>query len=529
MTRTSISMLGGAAAVLMWLPTAGCVTLEEEDATMNRARGRAAAIVAAIPAPSIPDRRINLIEHAGQVPDAAGSVDFRPAVQAALDELAAAGGGTLFFPHPAGADDWRKHEVIYRLNGPILLPSHVELLFDPAVVLEFTFDPQAYLPDGEGVITCYEGCGIITYSGLIRGFNVSDVALRAVTGGNGAPPEIRGSGRQWQEWSWAGQQRVAQEGGEAFYDRIRRANHEDVPLRERRFYDTSIDFFRPTVLEFFLCRTIEVDGIKISGPPFWTVHPVFSENLVFRNMLLDCYGANTDGIDPDACRNVLIENVVFNNQDDNVAIKSGRDRDGREGIDISGTVLEQIDSPFIREGRMRGPTSNVVIRNCVFKGHYAICIGSEMSGGAHDIYAFDNRSVQNVKMGFFIKSGRKRGGTVESVFIDGLRLNTVEKDVICIMPNYDRDAESPWPPTVRDIHLRNVSAAEAKHGIRIFGWPDAPAENISVCSVDIGRVAEQAVVISNAREIVLDDVVIDGRAYEGTRSDTGGDPVPFQN
>lgn len=507
--------------------------LSTEPNVRNREPGGNEKIVSqveSIQEPIIPEQMINLIEYAKAAPDANGTYDFRTDIQSAIDQLNSTGGGTLFFPHTAGLTDWRKHPEVYRIKGSIQLKSNVQLLLDPATILQFEFDPTSYLPDGQGVISSYEGSGIISWSALIRGYNITNIAIRARKGGNGAPPELRGDGVRWKQWSWAGQQQCTAAGTPQFYERLREANHADVPLRDRIFINPETDFFRPVMLEFFLCKTVLVDGIKITDPPFWCVHPVFSENLIFRNLLFNAYGANSDGIDPDSSRNILIENVVFNNQDDNVALKAGRDRDGRDGINIEGTPLEPLSSAYIRNGRLGGPTENVVVRNCVFKGHYALCIGSEMSGSVRNVFAIDNRSVQNVKMGFFIKSSRKRGGTVENILIRDLHLNDVEKDVICLIPNYDNDAQSPYPPIFKNIQIENVTAKTAQNGIRIVGWSDAPIENVSITDLTIDRLDGTAVEIHQARQIALQHVTIDGTSYDGIRSPVDNEtPPPAQN
>ena len=484
------------------------------------ARMAAQAIVDSISEPVISGRTIDLADYAGHDPDAEGTHEFRADIQRAIDELHAEGGGTLLFSHTWEIDNWRKYPETYRIRGPILLKSNVQILIEPSVVLFFEFDPESYLVDGKGVAKRYEGSMVITWSGLIRAVNARNIAIRGRDGA-GAPPEIRGDGFAWRKWSWDGQQRFRAEGRRQFYDVIRDDNHADKPVRERVYINPEEDFFRPVVMEFYFCDTVLVEGVRITESPFWTIQPVFSQNLIFRNLQFNCYGSNSDGIDPDSSRNILVENVIFGNDDDNIAVKAGRDRDGREGADIRGTEFESIASPYIVGGRVLGPTENIVVRNSMFQGHHAVAIGSEMSGGVDGVYILDNRSVQSVNTAIYVKGSRKRGGTVSNVHIHDLKLTEVRKDCISMIPNYDGDTESPWPPVFRNITISGVTADSAEQGIRLHGWADAPIENVTIRDVSIGKVMGESLEIVNGRNISLENVEIGGAYFEGeyTRED----------
>ncbi len=487
------------------------------------------AIASAIPEPVIPDRMVNLIKFSGHKPDSNGSYDFWPDINRAIDELAAEGGGTLLLPHTAGRSEWIRYRETYRVKGPIQLKSNICLLFEPSVMLYFEFDPRSYLPDGRGVLTRYEGTTLYTFSPLIRAFDAANVVISA-TGGSGSMPVIDGDGERWQSWMYAGEQRRSSGGREPAYEHLKAINNADVPVRERIYDNPGDDFFRPATIQFFMCRNVLVEGVKITNSPFWCVHPTFSENVIIRNLLFDAQVVNNDGIDPDSSRNVLIENVMFDNHDDNVAVKSGRDREGRDGADITGTELEGMKSRYIRNNRLGGPAENVVIRNCVFKGHYAIAVGSEMSGGVRGVYALNNIAPQQVNMGLFIKSSRKRGGVVDDVYVHNLCLNTVTNDVISVIPNYDDDLQSPYPPRFQNIHISSVSAKNASNGVRIYGWQDAPVENITLCDVRIDNVTGQSIVVSQAKDVILEKVTVNGELLDGhyTNLDSSN-KIPHQN
>ena len=468
--------------------------INEGFITTEQANARIAEIVSSIAEPEIPEFTINLIEFSGKKPDSEGTINFQPYIKQAIDSLAANGGGWLHFPNTADLNSWLRYTETYRIEGPIELKSNTGLLIDRSVKLFFPFNPNKYLVDGKGVITRYEGTTIYSFSPLIRAFSAKNIAVKA-RGTTGDMPEIDGDGEKWQYWMWEGEKQRQQEGLQASYQLLKDVNNADVPIAERVYIDPENDFFRPEMMEFFLCENVLVDGIKIKDSPFWCIKPVFSQSCIFRNLAFDAFAVNNDGVDPESSKNILIENIMFGNHDDNIAIKAGRDKEGRDGALVAGTELENMKSEYIQNGRIKGATENVVIRNNHFYGHYAICIGSEMSGSVREVYAVDNYSVKEVNMGFFIKSSRLRGGTVENIYVNGLHLNHVKNEVISIVPNYDKANESPYPPTIRNVQVKNVTSKSSGRGILIYGWSDEPVENVLLERIEISGVKENTLQI----------------------------------
>jgi polygalacturonase len=472
-----------------------------------------ARIESRLRAPVIPDRTLVLTEQAGFSPDTTGTHDFRAATQAALDLLATQGGGTLSLTHPAGRTAWVKPVVVYRFSGFIEIPSNTRLLLDPAIRLSFQCQPDNYTRDGTSVLTRYEGTTVYGHAPLLRAFAAHDIII-AAAGGNGAMPEITGDGEAWLAW----QDKVSP----GTSDTVRSANNAGLPLPERLSPEPGIYRRRPSMLQFFLCRDILVEGIKFTNAPFWVVHPVFSERLVFRGLLFDCQNVNNDGIDVDSSRDVLIENVMFNNHDDNVVLKSGRDREGREGVSVAGTELvslaASLNSPYLRDGHLGGPTEDVIVRRNVFKGHYALAVGSEMSGDVRRLYAVDNLAVQPVANLIFVKSSRARGGIVEGLHIHGLRVAAVRSEAIALIPNYDGDTTSPYVPIFRNIHITDLQVDSAGQGLRFLAWPEQPITGVTLERVAItlrNPNAKRAFDVSGVEHLRLHDVTIDGQSHDG--------------
>lgn len=465
--------------------------------------------------PEISGDTINLIEFSGYAPDESGSVDFHPYIIQAIETLSKKGGGWLMFPNTEGVGSWLRYTETYRIVGPIDLKSNTGLLIDRSVRLFFPFNPEKYNNNGKGVITRYEGTTIYSFSPLIRAFNQENIIIKS-RGTSGAMPVIDGDGEKWQRWMWDGETARREKGLTASYQLLKNWNNEDVPIKERVYTDPSKDYFRPEAIEFFLCKKILLDGIKLVNSPFWCIKPVFSQSCIFRNLAFDAMNVNNDGIDPESSKNILIENIMFGNHDDNIAIKAGRDKEGRDGALVTGTELENIDSEYIKNHRITGATENVVIRNCHFYGHHAICIGSEMSGRVRDIYAIGNYSVKEVNMGVFIKSSRLRGGTVENVYVNGLHLNHCKNEVIALVPNYDKADESPFPPTFKNIQIENVRCNSSKKGILIHGWFDAPVTNIQLKNLQLEGVAEEELEIEQVQNVFLENVKINQKKYNET-------------
>jgi polygalacturonase len=486
-------------------------------------------IADSVVAPTIPERTIELLSLSQFQPDYSGSHDFRPLLQRTIDELADQGGGTVVLGHPRSAKAWLKTPVTYRMNGPIQLRSKIRLALEPSVRLSFTFAPSAYTDDGRGYLTRYEGTLIYGPSACLRAVGCHDVEVVGLPG-SGATPEIDGNGFEWQRWMEEGEGGRQARNEVPSYQRLKsELNQAGLPLAERLCGDVTEWYLRPDLFQPLACKRVRMSNLRITHSPFWCLHPVFCEDVKFQDLTFNARPVNNDGIDPESCRRVLIERVVFDNADDNVAIKAGRDREAREGVSIRGSELDGIESPWLVEGRTRDGSSEIVVRNCCFKGHYAVCIGSEIGGGAQDVYVVDNTAPQEVKMIFNIKSSRSRGGTVERIFVKNLHAHKVTDYVLSMVPNYDNDSTSPYPPQFCDIWVENITVDEARNGIQIFGWPDAITRNVHITQLNVGQVAGTPFQINHVEKLALDRVQLGTEIYDGVyNSSDASIPTPVK-
>jgi len=414
-----------------------------------------APIVAPFPMPQLarpafPPHVVDIRAH-GAV--AGGATKNTAAIAASIKACAEAGGGRVLVP----AGQW--------LTGPVHLRSKIELHLAEGAELIFSDRFEDYLPV---VLVRVGGVEVYNYSPFIYARDCTDVAI---TG----PGKLNGNSRAW--WDWKKKET------KAFFEMAARG----VPV-EKRVFGTPEAAIRPNFVVFLNCRNVLWEGFTIGGGPNWTLHPVYCENLIIRRVHVLTDGPNNDGIDPDSCRNVLVEHCVFDTGDDCLVIKSGYNEDG---------------------WRVARPTENVVMRWCTSKrGHGGLVIGSEMSGDVRNVYMHDcdfdgtDRAVR-------IKSRRDRGGVVEHVWAERLRVRNMQQDVVIMNMDYTADRNAPIakkPPVFRDIHIKDVTADGAPVAIRLTGLDDSPIENITFENMTIA--STQGVKLSHVRNVTFKNVKV---------------------
>ena len=273
---------------------------------------------------------------------------------------------------------------VWLCKGPIHLVSNVTLDISEGATLRFVAEPSAYLPMVE---TSWEGTFLWNYSPFIYGKGLRNVAIV----GKGT---IDGdSGETFAKW------KGMQGEGQML---SRKMNHEGKPVAERRFGEGY--YLRPSLIQLYDCKDITICDVFICRAPFWCVHLLKSKNIVLRGIRYDAKLVNNDGIDVESSSNILIDDVYFNNGDDNIAIKSGRDNDG---------------------WTMCPPSENIVVRNCHFKGLHAVVIGSEMSGGVQNVVVENCDYSGYCKRGIYIKTNPDRGGFVRNLFVKNVNFGEV--------------------------------------------------------------------------------------------------------
>ena len=384
------------------------------------------------------------------------------AVQAAIDACAAAGGGRVLVP--AG---------LWRMNGPVHLRSNVDLHLDRGATMRFGKPGEIALPL---VLTRWEGTEVWNYSPLIYARDCTNVAIT----GDGVFDGQGGQGFfQW---------RAHQDHDKGV---LRDMGEDGTPVADRRFGPGH--FLRPPFVQFFGCANVLIDGPKFVDSPFWTIHPVYSRNVIVRNVTVISHHLNSDGCDPDSCEDVLIEHCRFDVSDDCIAIKSGRDQDGW------------------RVGR---PTRNVVIRDCKMSTHIAgaIAIGSEMSGGASNIFV-ERLDVHHANQAIYFKANLDRGGTIEQVRVRDVRVRD-SKTLIDFTTAYHHCRDGKSPPTYKQFVVERIDCHNTVRALRIVGVEQAPVEDVLIRNVTV-TTARMPDVIAHTRDLRLNQVRVNGRVLAG--------------
>ena len=383
----------------------------------------------------------------------------KPAFDKAMVLCKKNNGGTIIVP-----------KGIYTINGPIHFVSNVNLHLEDGAKIRFGSNPKDY----PLVLTSWEGTMLYNYSPMIYGNDVQNIAIT----GNGI---IDGEAKNtWIKWKPLEKK-----------DQLlsREMNHKNTPIKERIFGEGH--YLRPQLIQFFNSKNILVENVQIEDSPFWCIHLLKSKSITIRGVKYNAHNNNNDGIDPEYSSDILIENILFDNADDNVAIKAGRDDEGRSN---SSTYSE-----------------NIVIRNCEFKGLHAIVIGSEMSAGVSNVYVENSKFRGYLKRGIFIKTNSDRGGFVKDIYFKNLAFGKVE-DCIYITANYHGEGSGLFPSKVSDISFSNISCLEATNtGIVIEGFPDKKVANIKLDTINILS-AKNGMTITNTENVTTNEVVIGVKA-----------------
>jgi polygalacturonase len=400
--------------------------------------------------PKFPARDFDIVQFGG-VGD--GVTDCTKAFAEAMAACQAAGGGRVVVP--AGVF----------LSGAIHLRSRVNLHVSAGATIRFVTNTAAYLPV---VFTRYECTEVMNFSPPIYAFEQTDIAIT----GEGT---LDGQGPWWHHWRqrWGEDSRVLVAMG-----------NRDVPVKDRVFGEGH--FLRPNFIQPVRCRNVLIEGVRVINSPMWTLTPLYCTNVTIRGVTVETTGPNTDGCDPDSSTDVLIQNCVFSNGDDCIAVKSGRDRDGR---------------------RVNIPSENIVIQGCVFRdGHGGVTMGSETSGGIRNVFAeqcsFDS---PNLDMAMRFKSNPARGGFVENIYLRNCTVKSAKFGIHMTLRYGSSGArEGEHPPVMRNIDIRDSKFGQlTQQPIFIEGYaPTNPISTVTIANCEFVP-TKAGVTVTNATGVEI--------------------------
>ena len=407
------------------------------------------------------------------------------AINNAIAKCSKAGGGRVVVP----AGTWN--------TGAITLQSNVNLVIEKDATLLFAFDTNLY----PLVRTRWEGLDCWNYQPCIYAYQAKNIAIT----GEGT---IDGNATSDTWWAMSGKKgykenpNIPENQNRGSRAALLKYAEDGVDMDQRRFgkgYG-----LRPQLVNLNQSENILIEGVTMLRSPFWVIHPLLSKNITVRNVKVWNEGPNGDGCDPESCENVLIEDCTFHTGDDCIAIKSGRNADGRAGS----------------TGRFAGiPSKNLIIRNCVMEdGHGGVVIGSEISGGCQNVFAENCKmDSPNLERVLRIKTNSCRGGIIENIHFRNVTVGQCQEAVLKINTDYEPKEVCcrGFYPIVRHVYMDNVTCQKAKYGVMIVGYEaDSLAytvNNIYVSNSKFDGVYDKPVYqVGQAQDVHFNNLFING-------------------
>jgi polygalacturonase len=424
-------------------------------------------ILANMSAPKFRDRKFNIVDF-GAVGD--NETDCTKAFADAIAACNAAAGGRVVVPQGEFA------------TGAIHLRSNVNLYVAKGATIRFSRDPRAY----PLVFTRWEGTELMNFSPFVYAFEQENVAItgEGVLDGNS-------DCEHW--WSWDWQERCGPKRSDEGQNKDRNLLHEmaenAVPV-EKRVFGLG-HYLRPQFVQPYRCNNVLIEGVALRNSPMWLIHPVLCSNVTIRRISVESAGPNNDGCDPESCSDVLIEGCSFNTGDDCIAIKSGRNADGR---------------------RLNAPSQRIIIRNCFMKkGHGGVTVGSEISGGVRDVFAenchMDSPSLDDALR---IKNNAMRGGVIENIYARNIDVGHVTTAGLSIDFLYEEGEAGRFTPVTRNVEIENVNVRKTEYALFLRGLKTAPIENIRLVNCDFAS-ASRPDLVEYADDVSLQNVRINGK------------------
>ncbi|OOG74139.1 glycoside hydrolase family 28 protein [Flavobacterium sp. A45] len=430
------------------------------------------SIVNMVKYPSFQNKTFNILSYGAK---ADGQSDNTEAIKKTIQECNKQGGGMVLVPKGK------------YLSHAIHLEDNVNLHLEEGAEILFSTNPKDYYPL---VHTSFEGTEYMNYSPLVYTYKKKNVAITGKGTLNG-----QANNENW--WPWCSKEEYGwKKGTSSQVDPLNRLRlvemaENNIPVSERIFGEGH--YLRPNFVEFFECKNVLIQGITIINAPFWVIHPIKSENVIIDGVTINSHGPNNDGCDPEYSKNVIIKNCTFNTGDDCIAIKSGRDADGR---------------------RVAMKSENIIVQNCtMFDGHGGVTIGSEISGGVSNVYVENCiMNSPNLDIAIRLKTNSKRGGLIENFYVRNIEIGQVKEAVLKadMFYNVHGNQKGEFIPRIENISLENVKVKNGgQYGILAKGHTTSPVKNITFKNVTIEKV-KQPYSIENVDNLKFIDSYING-------------------
>ena len=430
-------------------------------------------ILKRIVSPEFNDRDFNIANYGAK---GDGKFDNNAIINNAILECNKLGGGRVVVP-----------SGIFLCNGPINLKSNVNLHLKENAVIKFGTEPNYYLPV---VLTRFEGIEYYNYSPLIRAYEQENIAVT----GKGI---LDGQANNDNWWRWSGSKNDGWEKGmpsqldSTSVPLLRKMNQNNVSVEKRIFGKNH--YLRPNFIQPLKCKNVLISGVTFLDSPMWFIHPVECENIIIKGVTVIGDGPNNDGCNPESSKDVLIEDCYFKTGDDCIAIKSGRNNDGR---------------------RIAKPSENIIIKNCKMEdGHGGVVIGSEISGGCRNVFVEDCKmDSPHLLRAIRIKTNKHRGGVIENIYVRNITIGEVSEAVLKINLKYDSSNEGQggdFLPIVKNVFLSDVTSEKSKYGIFVEGHEKSKIKNITLKNCSFNSVSKGNI-INNIDGLEFNNFIING-------------------
>jgi polygalacturonase len=383
-----------------------------------------------------------------------GSTDNTAAFKAAVTDCSSKGGGHVIVP--AGT----------YVTGAIYLKSNVDLHLNSGATLKFS----GTAGDFPIVLTRYEGIECMNRSPMIYAYGESNIALTGsgTLDAGGTSSWNKGKDRGWLE----GQIKAG----------VTDPRQRVVPGHAQ---------MRSTFVEPYNCDRVLIQDVTLKNSMFWQLHPTLCTNVIIDGVSTDPSTAhsNTDGCDPESCNGMVIRNCTLGAHDDNIAIKSGRDADGR---------------------RVNVPTQNLVIYNCLMNGNWgAVTCGSEQTGGIRNVYAYKCDVTGATKFALYVKSNTQRGGFSQNINLDSIQGN-FDRSFVFVTMTYNGQTGS-HPPAFGPFSITNSGCTSAPNVFNVSGLSSSHVNGFTVKNCAFKGVASTSNTLSNIDGRSFTNVTINGK------------------
>jgi polygalacturonase len=420
-------------------------------------------ILKRIQPPKFPNRTFDVTRYGAKLD---GKTDCTEAFRQAIEAANRAGGGRVLV---AGG---------VCLTGAIHLKSNVNLVVRKGATIRFDTNPKLY----PIVLTRFEGLECMNYSPFIFALDQRNIAIDG-----GGTLDGQADAGHW--WPWARKRATDDLNQRQARAALVAMAENGTPVADRKFGDGG--YLRPMFVQPYRCANVRIEDIAIVNSPMYEIHPVLCRNVTVRNVTVSSHGPNNDGCDPESSVDVLIDGCTFDTGDDCIAIKSGRNADGR---------------------RLHAPSENLIVRNCVMKdGHGGVTMGSECSGDIRNVFAQDCRmDSPHLDRVLRFKDNAMRGGVIERVYMRNVKCGQVAAAAIEVDFAYEEGEKGPFTPVVRDVEVSNLEVGKCANAWSLRGFKNAPISNIRLKNCTFENAAKPAVT-ENVQGLTLENVTVNGQ------------------